>query len=105
MHVTSRRHGIPSLGPLLFLLYINDFENSLECMTPNMYADDTCVTIALENLNDLINDLKNELENLSNWMRKNKLSLNASKSEFMVVSHTRKVDRVGDELPNLVLNN
>ena len=54
-------------------------------MTPNMYADDRCVSIASENLTDLITDVKNELENISNWMRINKLSLNASKSEFMIV--------------------
>ena len=42
--------GIPQgscLGPLLFLLYVNDFENCLEYMTPNMYADDTCITIGI----------------------------------------------------------
>ena len=50
-----------------------------------MYADHTCVTIASENLKDLITNVKNELENISNWMRINKLSLNASKSEFMVI--------------------
>ena len=44
------------LGSLLFLLYINDFENCLENMTPSMYADETCLTMASENLNDLITD-------------------------------------------------
>ena len=100
--------GIPQhscLGPLLFLLYVNDFESCLEYMTPNMYADDTCVTIASENLNDLLTDVKSELENISNWMRINKLSVNASNSEFMVVGHGRKLNRVSNELPNLVLNN
>ena len=86
------------MGPLLFLLHVNDFENCLEYMTPNMYADDTCVTIASENLNDLIIKVKNELEIISNWMRTHKLSLNASKSEFMVVGHRRKLNRVGNEL-------
>ena len=100
--------GIPQgscLGPLLFVLYVNGFENCLEYMIPNMYADDTSVTIASENLNDLITDVKNELENISNWRRINKLSLNASKSVFMVVGHRKKLNRVGNELSNLVLNN
>ena len=66
---------------------------------------DTCATIASENLNDLIIDVKNELENISNWLRINKLSLNASKSEFMVVGHRRKLNRVGNKVPNLVLIN
>ena len=56
-----------------------------------MYADDTCVNIASENLNELLTDLKNELENVSNWMRINKLSLNASKSEYMVIGHRRQL--------------
>ena len=102
------KFGIPQdscLGPLLFLLYVNDFENCLEYMTPNMYADDTCVTIASENLNDLVRDVKNELENISNWMRINKLNLNVSKSEFMVVGHRRKLNKVGNEVSNIVLNN
>ena len=74
-------------------------------MTPDMHADDTYVTIASENLNDLTTDVKNELENVSNWMGINKLSLNTSKSEFMVVGHRRKLNILGSELPNLVLNN
>ena len=70
-----------------------------------MNADDTCVTIASENLNDLTTDLTNKQENISKWMRINKVSLNASKSDFMVVGHRRKLNKVGDELPNLFLNN
>ena len=92
------------MGPLLVLLYVNDFENCLEYMTPNVYSDDTCATIASEDFNDLTTDGKNELENTSNWMRINKLSLNASKTEFMVVGHRRGLNRVGNELSNLVLN-
>ena len=74
-------------------------------MTPKMYADDACVTISSENFNDLITDLQNELENISNWMKIHKLSLNASKSEFMVAGHRSKLNRVGDELPNFFFNN
>ena len=42
------------LGPLFFKLYINNFENCLENMTPNVYAHDTCVSIASESLNELL---------------------------------------------------
>ena len=92
-------------GTLVFLQYINDFESCLENMTPNMCANNTCITIASENLNDVKTDSKNELENRSNWMRINKLGLNESKNEFKVVGHRRKLNKVGDELSNLFLNN
>ena len=80
-------------------------ENCLKSTIPNMYADDTCVNIASENLNELLKDLKNELQNVSNWMRINKLSLNASKSEYMVIGHRRQLNKIGNDLPDLVLNN
>ena len=66
---SSIRCGIQQgscLGTLLFILYINDFENCLKSTVPNKYADDTCVNIVSENLNELLTDLKNELENFSN---------------------------------------
>ena len=59
-----------------------------------MYADDTCVNIASENLNELLT----ELENISNWMRINKLSLNTTKSEYMVIGHRRQQNKVGNVL-------
>ena len=99
--------GIPQgscLGSLFFILYINDFENGFENMTLNVYADDICVSIASENLNELLTGLKNELENISSWMRINKLNLYATKSEYMVIGHRRKLNRVGDNLPHLFLN-
>ena len=49
-------------------------------------------------------DLKNELESVSNWMRINKLSLNCSKSEYMVIGHRRQLNKIGNDLPDLVLN-
>ena len=81
------------------------FENCLESMTPNMHADDICLNIASENLNELLTDLKNELENILNWMRINKLSLNACRSEYMIIGHKRELNRVDDDLPDLLLSN
>ena len=50
-------------------------------MNPAMYAYDTSVIIASNNLNELLKALKNELENVSNWMWIQKLSLDTSKIE------------------------
>ena len=55
-------------------------------MAPNMHADDTCVSVAAESLSELINNPKDELESTLNWIRKNKPSLNASKSEPVVLT-------------------
>ena len=105
---SSIRCGSPQgscLGPLLFTIYTYDFENCLKSTVPNMYADDICVNIASENLNELLTDLKNELESISNWVRINKLSLNTSKSEYMVIGHRRQLNKVNTDLSDLVLNN
>ena len=72
-----------------------------------MYADDTAsnVNIASVNLNELLADLKVELGNISNWMRINKLSMNVSKSEYMVLGDKRQLNRIGKNIPDLTLNN
>ena len=44
-----------------------------------MHSNDTCVSIVSGHFNELLKDLENELENISNWMRINKLSLNVWK--------------------------
>ena len=70
-----------------------------------MYADDPCVNIASENLNELPADFKNEVENVSNWRRIHKLSLNARKSKYMVMGNRRQLNKIGNDWPDLVLNN
>ena len=55
-----------------------------------MYADDTTMTYSADDIETLCDDLNEELTNISEWMRSNKLSLNASKSEFLIVGHKRQ---------------
>ena len=93
--------GIPQgscLGPLFFILYVNDFEQFLEQGTANMYANDTSVTYSAEDLAELCNDLKTEVENIAEWLRQNKLSLNTDKTEYMVVGHKRQINNISEPI-------
>ena len=71
--------GIPQgscLGPLLFIVYHNDFESCLEFSKANMCADDTHTTVASSDIAVLTRMTKKELLNISDWLRVNKLSAN-----------------------------
>ena len=60
--------GIPQgslIGPLLFLIYINDLPNCLREATPRMYADDTSITIASNSVAQIEEVLNHELGNLN----------------------------------------
>ena len=59
-----------------------------------MYADDTSVTYFAEDMEELCNDLQNELINISDWMRQNKMNLNTKKFEFIIIGHKRQLTRI-----------
>ena len=85
---TSVTCGVPqgsSLGPLLFLIYINDLPNCLNIAQPRMFADDTSISYASNSLDEIQYDINSELENLNKWLVTNKLSLNIAKTEFMII--------------------
>ena len=84
--------GVPQgsiLGPLLFLLYINDLPECLDNTRPRLFADDTNLTASGESLNDIEIAVNSDLENLRNWLMANKLSLNVAKTEFMLIGPKR----------------
>ena len=71
-------------------LIVLNFVNS--SITINMYADYTSATCSAEDIDTLCDDLRTELTNISEWMRQNKLSLNANKFEFLTVAHKRQLN-------------
>ena len=79
------RCGVPQgsiLGPLFFILYINDLNNASN-LESILFADDTNLFISLKDPDFLISTLNCELIKLSKWFRANRLSLNLTKTNFM----------------------
>ena len=86
--------GVPQgtiLGPLLFLLYINDLPNCLSNCEPRMYADDTHLTYAGGDLESIQLCLNEDLTNVFNWLQANKLTLNMTKTEFMLIGSGQRL--------------
>ena len=81
--------GVPQgsvLGPILFLIYINDIIHSSNKLKFLLFADDTTIFIQGNNLADISLTLNTELQKVSKWIMCNKLTLNYDKSQFMVSS-------------------
>ena len=86
-NIRSVIHGTPQgsiLGPLLFLIYINDLPNCLQHSYPIFFADDT--TLLLDNISGekLIEKGNADLVNIQNWLISNKLALNVSKTQAVI---------------------
>ena len=91
--------GVPQgscLGPLLFLLYINDLPFSLQNSQVTMYADDTTISYSSNNIDDLNYKLNRDLNCLKQWLRGNKLSLNVIKIQAMVVGSRPNLRKISE---------
>ena len=85
--------GVPQgsiLGPLLFLVYVNDLCNVSSIVECLLYADDTSLYVTGSNINEMIQCMNNELERIVQWLNVNKLTLNVQKTEFIVFAPGRK---------------
>ena len=102
-------YGIPQgscLGPLLFLIYVNDLPFEVKKSKPGLYADDTGLTASNSdlqtcNLQDLINEDPSEI---NTWLCTNKLSLNVIKTKYTILASKVKLAK-NDQNPNILIQN
>ena len=105
--ICSHKCRVPKgtiLGPLLFLIYINDLPNCLTSCQPRMYADDTNISYADVDVNSIQLNLNHGLGNLNKWLISNKLSLNTAKTEFMLIGSRQKLSTFSSQ-PELSIDN
>lgn len=87
--------GVPQgsiIGPLLFLIYINDIGLAIKHCKLHLFADDTLLYFSSKNINDLINTINLDLENLLGWFNVNVLKINIKKTKFMLVAGKKDQD-------------
>ena len=93
------------LGPLFFLIFVNDLNNSTtKVLDPVLFADDTNLFCSDNNMMALFETANQELSQINDWFLANKLSLNVEKTKYMLFHKLTDQENIPLKLPLLKLN-
>ena len=92
--------GVPqgsNLGPLFFLLYVNDLPFILDC-SMEQYADDSTLTATGATVDAINASLEENCAVVSEWMERNKLKLNADKTHILTLGTEERISKPGNKV-------
>ena len=86
------------LGPLLFIIYLNDLPDALQFCQVTLNADDTVLYLASKSTVDLQSKIYADLRRICKWLPANQLTLNVKKSKFLLIGSSSRLSKVGSIL-------
>ena len=98
-------HRVPNWVKLVFKLYVNDITYTSNILDFILFADDTTILYLHKDINIQINMVNEELQAVNNWFKANKLSINASKINFMILGTPHMTSTKAREDLNVILDN
>lgn len=97
-------HGVPQgsvLGPLLFIVYVNDIVKELRYSACSMFADDMIIYISDDNADEIEFKINYDMKKIDKWLKQNSLKINIKKTNFMLIRDPRK--QIGRNRCNIVI--